>query len=296
LAPRLSGVDQDFVWVTWDSPQSRSLLDGKNVVFARPTPPRNAWAVSKNLDIASRVWRHGDVTGLVTTGSQFVLPFIVVGRARGRPCHFIESAARVTGLSLTARIASRIPGVHLYTQYKSAISSTRLYVGSVFDGFIPRRVNHPVPIKRIVVTLGTMPTYGFPRLVSAVSRVAPPEAEILWQTGSTDTSALGVEGLVSMAATELHSGMIRADAVVAHAGVGSALAALQAGKCPILVPRSAKFGEHVDEHQFQIAAELAERGLAVVAEADELTLDDLHRASRVVIENTAREASPVLLS
>ena len=53
----------------------------------------------------------------MTTGSQIALPFLAVGRLRRRPCHFIESAARSDGPSLTARIASYIPGVRLYTQY-----------------------------------------------------------------------------------------------------------------------------------------------------------------------------------
>jgi len=70
-----------------------------------------------------------------------------------------------------------------------------------------------------------------------------------------------------------------ADVVVAHAGVGTALAALEVGKCPVLVPRRLVHGEHVDDHQTQIATELGSRGLAVSAEADDLTLGHLLAAS-----------------
>ena len=67
--------------------------------------------------------------------------------------------------------------------------------------------------------------------------------------------------------------------LVAHAGVGTALAAFEVGKCPVLVPRRVAHGEHVDDHQTQIAAELSNRGLAVSVEADALTLDHLVAAA-----------------
>ncbi len=73
--------------------------------------------------------------------------------------------------------------------------------------------------------------------------------------------------------------MREADVVVAHAGVGTALAALEVGKCPVLVPRRLAHGEHVDDHQTQIAGELSRRGLALTVDADALTLDHLLEAA-----------------
>jgi UDP-N-acetylglucosamine--N-acetylmuramyl-(pentapeptide) pyrophosphoryl-undecaprenol N-acetylglucosamine transferase len=296
LAPRLRGVDQDFVWVTWDSPQSRSLLRDETVIFARATPPRNPIAVASNLENALKSWRDHRATALVTTGSQLVLPFIAVGRHPGRPCHIIESAARITNLSITAKIASRIPGVSLYTQYQSASGPRRRFAGSVMDGFVARRVEHAGPLMKIVVTLGTMPGHGFGRLISAVKRIAPDGAEIFWQTGSTDAAAFGVPGRETVPAGELSAEMSQADVVIAHAGVGSALAALEVGKCPVLVPRSAARGEHVDDHQTQIANELADRGLAIIGDADDLRLEDLQRASEIQIWRQVTEAPPIWLS
>jgi UDP-N-acetylglucosamine--N-acetylmuramyl-(pentapeptide) pyrophosphoryl-undecaprenol N-acetylglucosamine transferase len=55
-----------------------------------------------------------------------------------------------------------------------------------------------------------------------------------------------------------------AEVVITHAGVGSAVTAIRAGKKPVLVPRLARYGEHVDDHQLQLAERLAEFGLAVV--------------------------------
>jgi UDP-N-acetylglucosamine--N-acetylmuramyl-(pentapeptide) pyrophosphoryl-undecaprenol N-acetylglucosamine transferase len=66
--------------------------------------------------------------------------------------------------------------------------------------------------------------------------------------------------------------------VISHAGTGSILTALQLGKRPIVVPRRAAHGEHVDGHQDDLAAFVASEGLALVREADEITLADLRES------------------
>ena len=69
---------------------------------------------------------------------------------------------------------------------------------------------------------------------------------------------------------ELSATVARADLVVSHAGTGAALTALEHGRTPLLVPRRAGHGEHVDNHQRQIATDLAHRGLAVSREVEQL--------------------------
>jgi UDP-N-acetylglucosamine--N-acetylmuramyl-(pentapeptide) pyrophosphoryl-undecaprenol N-acetylglucosamine transferase len=295
LAPRLSGVDRDFIWVTWDSPQSRSMLRGLDSVFVRPTPPRDPVAVARNFDFALQLWGRRKASALVTSGSQLVLPFLMVGRAHRRPCHFIESAARIHAPSLTARMASHIPGVSMYSQYHSSEHQRWPYVGSVFDGFhaVPRTAD--TPPSRFVVTLGTMPRWQFRSLIEACLSVIPPGSEVLWQTGETDVSGLAIDGRESIPAGELEAAMRDADVVISHAGVGSALTALHCGKFPILVPRRVELGEHVDDHQAEIAAELGRRGLALITDPDQLSADHLREAGEFKIE-TSESLNPIELA
>ncbi len=58
--------------------------------------------------------------------------------------------------------------------------------------------------------------------------------------------------------------MRRADAVITHAGVGSMVTAIRNGKKPVVVPRLARFGEHVDDHQVELAERFAQRELVLV--------------------------------
>jgi UDP-N-acetylglucosamine transferase subunit ALG13 len=153
----------------------------------------------------------------------------------------------------------------------------------VFDGFEPVQVARGRHVARIVVTLGTIGGYGFRRLLDRLMELVPADVCMLWQVGSTDVTGLPIDAVASLPSEELSEAMKRADVVVAHAGIGSALAALDAGRCPVLVPREHIHGEHVDDHQRLIAAALDSRGLAIHRSVESLTLDDLeHAASRAV--------------
>ena len=112
---------------------------------------------------------------------------------------------------------------------------------------------------------------------------------MLWQTGDTDVSSLGIEGHYAIPERDLTQAMREAAVVVAHAGVGTALAALEVGKTPVLVPRRLAQGEHVDDHQTQIAQELARRGLSVSVEADALTHDHMLAAAGRAVTTLPQE-------
>ncbi|MDX6610222.1 MAG: UDP-N-acetylglucosamine--N-acetylmuramyl-(pentapeptide) pyrophosphoryl-undecaprenol [Solirubrobacterales bacterium] len=276
LHRRLAGVDGPFRWVTFDTPQSRSLLAGETVEFVPFVGGRDPLNVARNFAPAHGALRGGEVDTLVSTGSAVALPFFGLARARRIRCHYIESAARIDAPSLTGRLIGRVPGVNRYSQYQGWRRQGWSFGGSVFDSFVPGPDRPPRgALAKVLVTLGTYRGYPFTRLVRRLLEILPPEAEVLWQTGDTDVSGFDIAGHEAIPERELSEAMVEADAVVAHAGVGTALAAFEVGKCPLLVPRRFSLGEHVDDHQPQIAAELDERGLAVSVDADELSFDDL---------------------
>jgi len=149
-------------------------------------------------------------------------------------------------------------------------------------------------VRRGVVTLGTAQEFPFRRLLETLAPVLGPggaleatagePVQTLWQTGGTPVDGLGIRARAWLAADELARSLAEADVVVTHAGVGSALAALLAGRCPVLVPREVGRGEVGDDHQQQLARELSDRGLAIHRRVDQLTVDDLLlAASRRVV-------------
>lgn len=281
LRPRLQGVSEPFHWVTFDTPQARSLLEGETVHYVPFIGGRDPRNVARNFPYARRILRETGAEALVSTGSAIAIPYFSVGRLRRRQCHWIESAARMEGPSMTGRIVSRLPGVKLYSQYESWAGGRWQYRGAVFDSFAGVEATGAAPpqIRKAVVTLGTYKGTPYTRIVKRLLEILPPEVEVLWQTGATDVSDLGIESVYALPEKELSEAMAAADVVVTHAGVGTALAALEVGKCPVMAPRLAAHGEAVDDHQVQIAAQLSERGLAVTVDAEQIAFDHLVEAA-----------------
>lgn len=278
LHGRLAAIEGPFRWATFDTPQSRSLLADETVDFVPFVGGRDPVNVTRNFAHARNALRGGEVDTLVSTGSAVALPFFMLARARRLRAHFIESAARIDGPSLTGRLIGGVPGVHRYSQYPGWNRRGWGFGGSVFDSFAcgpDREAKRQMAPGKVVVTLGTYRGYPFTRLVRRLVKILPPEADVLWQTGDTDVSEFGVPGHYAIPERDLSEAMREADVVIAHAGVGTALAAFEVGKCPLLVPRRFGFGEHVDDHQAQIADELGGRGLSISVDADELAYEDL---------------------
>jgi UDP-N-acetylglucosamine transferase subunit ALG13 len=263
--------------------QSRSLLDGPEVIYVRRTHSRDVVHTVANMPTLHRLMNEHDVTSVVSTGSAVAVSAMVPARGRRIACHYIESAARSDGPSLTGKLLARMRGVSLYTQYRSWENERWRFRGSVFDGFRPGARLPTASGLRVVVTLGTR-GYNFRRLVERLVEIMPDGAEVLWQTGSTEVGGLPIEATGPLPPKELSQAMADADLVISHAGVGSALSALEASRMPLLVPRRSAFGEIVDDHQEQVARELAERDLAVMGEAGTLTQEDLLSAVGRTVE------------
>ena len=91
-----------------------------------------------------------------------------------------------------------------------------------------------------------------------------------------------------MPGAELEAAIAGADLVVTHAGTGSSLTALTAGRFPVLVPRRAGAGEIGDDHQDVFARELDRRGIAMRRAPAELTADDLLLASTRYVKRSSQ--------
>jgi UDP-N-acetylglucosamine--N-acetylmuramyl-(pentapeptide) pyrophosphoryl-undecaprenol N-acetylglucosamine transferase len=269
LVPRLGVGDRPRLWVTFDSGLSRTLLANEEVVYARHAVPRDAKNIALNSLEGISVLRRHRFTMAVSTGASPAVSYLVQTALRGVPSHYIETAARADGPSLTGRIMARVPGVTTYTQYPSWAAGQWCYAGSVFDAYGSGTPTARTSIRSAVVSLGTAESYGFRRLVE---RLVPllDGCRVTWQTGATHVSDLPIEGREQVPHDELLSAISHADVVISHAGTGAALTALEQGRMPLLVPRRAAHREHVDDHQQQIAAELSRRGLAVAREVEDV--------------------------
>jgi UDP-N-acetylglucosamine transferase subunit ALG13 len=109
----------------------------------------------------------------------------------------------------------------------------------------------------IFATVGTQ--LPFDRLLSGLDGWAAtnPDISVLAQTGRTARRFRHLETVRALDQGAFRARLSEARLVVAHAGMGSVLSAVELGRPVILMPRLARFGEHRNDHQRDTAAEMA---------------------------------------
>ena len=123
----------------------------------------------------------------------------------------------------------------------------------------------------IFATVGTQ--LPFDRLIIALDEWAGvnPEVEVFAQIGRGEYQPRCASWKREIDPQEFREIMARCDTVVAHAGMGTIITAMELGKRVVVMPRRASLGEHRNEHQLATAARLEHlNGLSVVLEAETL--------------------------
>ena len=217
------------------------------------------------------VWRERpDV--MITTGAGSCYFPILFARLLGAKVVLIDSFARFRGPSAFARIAGSLAHVRIAQSHAAAA----MWPGArAFDPF--RHMDQPRPAKEPLVFATVGATLPFDRLVRLVDQANAagllPE-KIILQTG------VGSGAKISSDIADIHEALPfeevkqilqRAEVVICHGGTGSIITALREGCRVVVVPRSFSKGEHYDDHQWEIAQAMADRGLvSMVGEDDDI--------------------------
>ena len=132
----------------------------------------------------------------------------------------------------------------------------------------------------IFITLGSQ-KFQFNRLLKAVDdQVAEGRItdQIFAQIGASDYRPLNYKYKDFLNRDEFAAWTDKADIVITHGGTGAINGAVKKGKKVIAVPRLAKYGEHVDDHQLQLIGQFKE--LDLIYEC--LDCDEIWRAIETV--------------
>ena len=106
----------------------------------------------------------------------------------------------------------------------------------------------------IFVTLGSQ-KFQFNRLLIELDKLVEEEKicnDIFAQIGYSDYKPKNYEFKEFLDREQFAEFMDKCDTVITHGGTGAIVGAVKRDKKVIAVPRLAKFGEHVDDHQLQI--------------------------------------------
>jgi len=126
-------------------------------------------------------------------------------------------------------------------------------------------------------------TQSFPRLLDGVARIASQLPQpVFVQYGAYYgffCPACDAAAFISM--DEFDRRVTEASLLIMHAGAGSIIHAMRSGKVPVVMPRKAALGEHVDDHQAELAHELHRLGSLVACEEPSLLLSAVQVALRL---------------
>lgn len=120
----------------------------------------------------------------------------------------------------------------------------------------------------IFVTVGSQ-KFQFNRLLREVDKLIEDGKitdEVFAQIGVSDYKPKNYKYKDFITQEEFNNYLDKANILITHAGTGVIVNALKKGKKVIGVPRLAKYGEHVDDHQMQLIKEFTEMKLIVKCE------------------------------
>jgi UDP-N-acetylglucosamine--N-acetylmuramyl-(pentapeptide) pyrophosphoryl-undecaprenol N-acetylglucosamine transferase len=276
LAPQvLDGAEP--VWVTSRTARGEALRSTASQVELLPEFGRSPLRAMANLYAAARLLRRRRPRLVVSSGAGVVAPFCVLARLSGARLVYVETMARVSSPSKTARLLSRFATQVLvqWPELASALPRAVVCRPTLLENLHGRAGQAPGTGTFVAVGTHRQP---YDRLLGIVTRgidegLLPKPVRA--QVGPARWTAPGADVSPHLSREELEAALRSAAVVVCHGGAGIISSALAAGRRPIVVPRRAALGEHVDDHQYQLTRKLAEWGLVVVVE---------HRLTAVDVE------------
>ena len=105
--------------------------------------------------------------------------------------------------------------------------------------------------------------YQFNRLLKALDELVAEgkiDHEIVAQTGLSEYEPKHYTWYRYLDQDVFKDYQQKADLIISHGGTGALVGALKLGKQVIAVPRLARYGEHIDDHQTQVCGALTAEG------------------------------------
>lgn len=117
----------------------------------------------------------------------------------------------------------------------------------------------------ILVFLGTQDT-PFERLLIELDKLIDEKKikqKVIAQIGTTKYESKNIKTFDFIIKEKMNELIEEADLIITHGGVGTITDCIKKEKKVIVVPRYKKYGEHTNDHQYQITKEFSEKGYII---------------------------------
>lgn len=102
--------------------------------------------------------------------------------------------------------------------------------------------------------------------------------EVFAQVGHSDYVPRNYESEDFLSKDDFDSSIKTCDLLITHSGIATIIAGLKHHKPTIVVPRLSKFGEHVDDHQVQIADSFSAQNFVFACNENDSLLELIEKA------------------
>jgi UDP-N-acetylglucosamine--N-acetylmuramyl-(pentapeptide) pyrophosphoryl-undecaprenol N-acetylglucosamine transferase len=280
--------DPESLWVTFDTLQSRHLLEGQRMAALPYIGPRDLRGTIAAVPALERILHREGFDAAISTGAAVATVALPLAALHGIPSTYVESVSRLKGPSLTGQILRHTPGIHLRTQNPQWADSHWKAYPSVLEDFRSEPTTDRKAIRKVFVALGTIQGYRFDSVIDSFLATGLANAETVWQLGYTSRDDLPGQVHDFLQPDEFDRQAREADLVITHTGVGTLVDMLASGIFAVYAIRRASRNEHVDDHQVELADLVASMGVGIPVEGPDLTREICERAARRHVIDNAR--------
>ncbi len=280
LLTRKLQIAETSCFITHKNSQAESLIGNLDFEFVTYVKSRQIFNAIKTYFEIRRIAKAKDFDFILSTGAAISLSALFLHLSTMKPYYYNELLTRVKGPSASGKILELFSSVKLFSPHSKNFSSKWKASPQILEDYYKEEIE-VVPTERlsVFVSLGTMSPYRFDRIIDSLLPALSKNDDVTWQLGCTtrdDLPGTCVTIIENQRFLELAS---RADVVVCHSGVGSLLDLIEQGIRPIVLPRLARFGEHVDDHQIELAQYFEKLDLVHLPEGT-ISRSDLFKSRR----------------
>jgi beta-1,4-N-acetylglucosaminyltransferase len=113
---RSAWSDLDRFWVTFDTPDAASLLEGERVYYCYHPTNRHIPNLIRNTVLTVQILAKERPTHILSTGAAVAIPFFFIGRFLGMQLIFLEVFDRIDSPTITGRLV-RLVAQHFLVQW-----------------------------------------------------------------------------------------------------------------------------------------------------------------------------------
>jgi UDP-N-acetylglucosamine--N-acetylmuramyl-(pentapeptide) pyrophosphoryl-undecaprenol N-acetylglucosamine transferase len=276
------GLSKQSLFVTNSNPQSVSLLKTHRHHMIKQVRSRDfVGALCLMPDLVS-ICSSDNFDCIISTGAAVAISALPAHYLLRIPFYFFESLTRVHSPSLSGKILEFFPSVFKFTSSNVNFNQRWRSFPSILGKYVVEQKQSDPSNLKILVTLGTIPNFRFDRLIDQVVPILNTGDQVFWQVGCTSRNDLKGTTVETISNSQLIEVAQDCHVVITHCGVGTILDLISNGIRPVVIPRLAKFEEHVDDHQIEALAAFSLQNLVQKVDG-ELTRKMLLEASQKYI-------------